>query len=154
MDTEPVPGTFKTSVIRTVVPFVVGWVVTLLVSKGINVDDNLRTQLASAVTVLVGSAYYIVIRLLEKAKPKVGVLLGAAKPPTYDTTGVETALDDALATVEALQKEVVALNETVGTFRTAAAKAVAKKAPAKAPAKKAVAKKAAATKKATPKAGA
>lgn len=150
------PSPFKTSVIRTVVPFVVGWVVTFLVARGFAVDDGTKTQITSAVTVLVGALYYVIIRLLEQVKPKVGVLLGAAKPPAYDTTTVQEALDQALVTVNQLQDQVAdlaeqrdSLNEAVDTLRSAAAKAAAKKAPAK----KVAAKKVPAAKKAAPKAG-
>lgn len=64
------------SLIRTVVPLTVGFILTL----PINVDEP---GLTSFVTALVTALYYTAIRLVERRWPNVGWLLGFPSPPTY-----------------------------------------------------------------------
>ncbi|MET9816504.1 hypothetical protein [Streptomyces sp. NPDC006355] len=77
------------SFMRTVVPFVVGWLLTLAVRAGVEIDSATVT---GAVTVALGVAYYFVFRLLEWIGERLpgaalqtvaGVLLGWARPPSY-----------------------------------------------------------------------
>ncbi|WP_406202562.1 hypothetical protein OG331_31695 [Streptomyces sp. NBC_01017] len=77
------------SFMRTAVPFVVGWLLTLAVRAGIEIDSATVT---GAVTVGLGVAYYFVFRLLEwlgerlpgtAVQTVAGVLLGWARPPSY-----------------------------------------------------------------------
>lgn len=69
------------SIIRTVVPAVVGLIVTLALKAGIQLDDAAVT---SVVTSVVTGVYYVAVRLLEtKVAPSFGWLLGLAKTPEY-----------------------------------------------------------------------
>ncbi|NJP70456.1 hypothetical protein [Streptomyces sp. C1-2] len=81
--------TLFVSYIRTVVPLIAGWLLTLAVRTGIDIDSATVT---AAVTVALGIAYYAVFRLLEWVGERLpgtmlqtvaGVLLGWARPPTY-----------------------------------------------------------------------
>lgn len=77
------------SVLRTVVPLLVGWVLTVTGALGIDADS---TAVAGGVTAAVTAVYYLVFRLIEEAAGRVGnetvrkiagVLLGYARPPEY-----------------------------------------------------------------------
>lgn len=69
------------SVIRTVVPLLVGAIVGFFATKGIDVD---RTALTSVLDAVIGGAYYLVIRAIEKKHPSAGYLLGAKGAPSYE----------------------------------------------------------------------
>lgn len=82
------PGLFI-SAMRTGVPLVAGWLLTLAAHAGIDFDSTAAT---GAVTVVLALAYYLVFRLLEllgeRAKGTVlqnlaGLFLGWARPPAY-----------------------------------------------------------------------
>lgn len=80
------------SIIRTVVPFVVGAVVTVFGRVGIDLDADPDTIVAitAAVTLIVSTLYYAVVRFLEeRVGPAWGWLLGYANRPRYDV--VETS---------------------------------------------------------------
>ncbi|MFF9088664.1 hypothetical protein ACF1BE_19970 [Streptomyces sp. NPDC014991] len=77
------------SLMRTGVPLVAGWLLTLAVRAGVGIDS---ATITSAVTVALTLAYYLVFRLLEwlgKRAPGTflqnlaGVFLGWARPPAY-----------------------------------------------------------------------
>jgi hypothetical protein len=77
------------SLMRTVVPLVAGWLISLAVWAGVDVDSHAVT---GAVTLLLALAYYALFRLLELAGTRArgtvlqklaGVLLGWARPPAY-----------------------------------------------------------------------
>lgn len=68
------------SIIRTGVPLIVGPLVTWAASKGVDIDGETVT---AAVAAVVGLAYYVLARLLERRWPALGVLLGSKKTPTY-----------------------------------------------------------------------
>ncbi|WP_378144826.1 hypothetical protein ACFJGV_15215 [Cnuibacter sp. UC19_7] len=71
------------SIVRTIVPLVVGAVVSYLVSKGVTLDEQFEPLLGTALTVAFSGLYYIAVRLLETyVTPKLGWLLGLAKTPT------------------------------------------------------------------------
>lgn len=73
------------SVLRTVVPVGVGFVLTLLARKaGVVIDDATSTSLTAALVVIVTGAYYSLLRPLEQAYPWVGILLGWKAKPTYE----------------------------------------------------------------------
>ncbi|MFF4177660.1 hypothetical protein [Streptomyces sp. NPDC001750] len=85
------PGLFV-SFMRTGVPLVAGWLLTLAVRAGVEIDSVTAT---GAVTVGLTLAYYLVFRLLELLGERArggtflqglaGVLLGWARPPQYPT---------------------------------------------------------------------
>lgn len=69
------------SLIRTLVPMLVGLLGTWLVSLGVNIDS---TVLAGLVTVAIGWVYYVVIRFLEVfSSSKWGYVLGLKAKPIY-----------------------------------------------------------------------
>ncbi|MFI1607864.1 hypothetical protein ACH4YN_38120 [Streptomyces griseofuscus] len=77
------------SFMRTVVPYVAGLLLTLVVRAGVEIDSATVT---GVVTVALGVAYYLVFRLLEWIGERLrgtalqtfaGVLLGWARPPSY-----------------------------------------------------------------------
>lgn len=74
---------FVTSLIRTWTPIIVGAFVSWLLTLGIDVDADTQAALIISVTALLQGLYYLVVRLLEKKWPKIGVLLGSLKTPEY-----------------------------------------------------------------------
>lgn len=75
------PGDIFASVIRTVVPFIVGALLSLPVVNQLGVDADAAT---AAVQFFVTTAYYVVFRLAEThLDSRFGWLLGLAKPPAY-----------------------------------------------------------------------
>lgn len=72
------------SSVRTVVPIVVGAVISFLVTRGIALDPEFEGALFLAVTGLFQGVYYIAVRAFETyVSPKFGWLLGLAKAPEY-----------------------------------------------------------------------
>jgi hypothetical protein len=68
------------SVLRTVVPLLVGYFGALPVVKALGLTDD---QMVGLFTVLVAGLYWLVVRVAEKALPQAGWLLGYASPPVY-----------------------------------------------------------------------
>jgi hypothetical protein len=85
------------SLTRTLVPIVVG-AAGGYASTYLHLTTDQQTALASA---LIGSGYYLAVRLLEHRWPSLGVLLGVPTPPTYPTSGVDPALQQQIATAVA-----------------------------------------------------
>jgi len=86
------PGLFI-SAMRTGVPLVAGWLLTLAVRAGVTIDSQV---VVSAVTVGLVIVYYLVFRVLEVLGTKLrgtalqtvaGLFLGWARPPQYPDTG-------------------------------------------------------------------
>jgi len=78
---------FVYAIIRTYVPIIVGAAVAWLVTLGLPVSDELQ---AGAVVLLTGALqalYYLLVKTLEHRWPKLGVLLGTARAPSYDSSG-------------------------------------------------------------------
>lgn len=76
------------SIVRTIVPAIVGFALSLWASTGITVDPDFEATLAAALTTGFGALYYIGARLLEEyVAPRFGWLLGLAKRPVYGETG-------------------------------------------------------------------
>jgi len=75
METKDLPG-----YIRTIVPMIVGWLGALLTDWGWDWTNQAVTQF---VVVIIGAAYYIIVRLLESKWPAAGKLLGVARTPVY-----------------------------------------------------------------------
>lgn len=77
------PAEIKTSVIRTVTPMLVGFVVTLLASFNIEGDAEFKANLFATMQLIVSGLYYVIVRWIESKYPKFGILLGVAKAPEY-----------------------------------------------------------------------
>jgi hypothetical protein len=86
---------FAPSVVRTVVPLVVGYFSAWPVAGALGLQDE---QITSLVTAVVTGLYYLLVRLAETyVMPQLGWLLGFASPPVYvdpgavrsDTTAAE-----------------------------------------------------------------
>lgn len=70
------------SIVRTLVPAIVGSVLGWLASTGLTVDPEFGGLLTAALSLAFTGLYYIGVRLLETyVTPKFGVLLGLAKTP-------------------------------------------------------------------------
>ena len=73
------------SVVRTVTPYVVGVIVTLLGKAGF--DWQPSPEGLVVVTAVVSAVYYAIIRILEtRGRQAWGWLLGLPKAPAYDAT--------------------------------------------------------------------
>lgn len=72
------------SVVRSVVPYLVGGALSWVTSLGLEIDPQFEGSLTAALTLFFGTVYYIVVRALEVyVAPKFGWLLGLAKTPIY-----------------------------------------------------------------------
>lgn len=72
------------SLVRTIVPGIVGWAVTQLVLLGLTVDAQFESALTSGLTVGFATLWYLIVRVLEVyVAPRFGWLLGLAKAPQY-----------------------------------------------------------------------
>lgn len=68
------------SIIRTVVPAIVGTIVAQALKAGIDIDG---TAVSSALTPVAIGGYYALVRWAETRWPKAGMLLGVPRPPSY-----------------------------------------------------------------------
>jgi len=73
----------KERIIKTVVPFVVGWVVSVLTVVNVPVPPEFVADVTNVLTLLLGSAYYVVVVFLTKKWPTLEILLGSPKKPEY-----------------------------------------------------------------------
>lgn len=84
---DPTPETpkkdYQASVVRTVTPYIVGFIVAILAKQGITGSPEFVANITAIITFLVGSGYYAIVRWLETKYPKAGLLLGSAKKPVY-----------------------------------------------------------------------
>ena len=70
------------SIVRTVVPIVVGSVLGWFASANLPLDPEFEGALTALITLLLTMAYYVAVRLFETyISPKIGWLLGYAKSP-------------------------------------------------------------------------
>lgn len=74
------------SIIRTVVPVVVGQVVAFLALHNVHLDDSTVVQLTAITGGVVTTVYYSAVRFIEAKFPKAGLLLGATGAPKYKET--------------------------------------------------------------------
>lgn len=75
-------GPTGTAIVRTVVPFIVGFVVAVLAKAGLSIDS---TALETALVPVVGGLYYAGVLWLQKnVNPNFGWLLGSPALPGYD----------------------------------------------------------------------
>lgn len=72
---------YLVSLIRTLVPMVVGYVIRLTAGADIEVDPGALEVVVSGLFV---GGYYALVRALEARFPVVGVLLGWMAKPKYD----------------------------------------------------------------------
>jgi hypothetical protein len=94
-DYDTVKTSLGTSVVRTVVPLVVGAVVAGLAKANLHIDQTALEQLIGAV---VATVYYGVVRLAEEhLSPAVGWFLGWAKAPRYTQAPAGTPTPPALS---------------------------------------------------------
>lgn len=78
---HPAVAGIGASIVRTVVPVIVGTLLGAAAKHGFDFDNGSITEV---VTVVITTAYYAVVRLLEtRIAPAWGWLLGVAKVPTY-----------------------------------------------------------------------
>lgn len=77
------------STLRTVVPLIAGWVLTVTGAVGVETDSR---AVEAGITAAVTLAYYVVFRLAEAGADRIdwepgrivaGLLLGWARPPAY-----------------------------------------------------------------------
>ena len=70
------------SIIRTLVPWIVGLLLTGLAGRGLDLPESVATEV---VTVIVSAVYYGVVRVAEvRLSPLWGWALGLPKAPKYD----------------------------------------------------------------------
>jgi hypothetical protein len=71
------------SVVRTVTPIIVGWLVALAAKSNFSIDANVAYGYVAPV---VSAVYYAVVRFAENKVPAIGVLLGVKGKPHYAPT--------------------------------------------------------------------
>ncbi len=72
------------SIVRTLVPIIVGAVIGWAVTTGIVLDDQFEVALTLVITAAFQGVYYVAVRLLELyVAPRFGWLLGIARQPVY-----------------------------------------------------------------------
>lgn len=77
-----------TSIVRTAVPYLVGLIVTVAAKAQLELDESTVQSIGALLTVVIGTAYYAVVRELEtRVSPAWGWLLGRAKAPAYGQEG-------------------------------------------------------------------
>lgn len=82
------PSSAVIALVRTAVPYVVGWALSLPAAPaveaalGVSATDA-RAELTGALVTAAGTAYYAGARWLERRWPAAGWLLGIAARPTY-----------------------------------------------------------------------
>lgn len=69
------------SIIRTIVPYLVGIVVSSFASIGIEVDSAAMAQVVAA---SLAALYYVVVRLLGMVDPRFEYMLVVPAKPSYD----------------------------------------------------------------------
>ncbi len=74
----------RDSIIRTIVPVIVGAILGWLASINLAPDPGLESALTIALSAAFTAVYYIAVRLFERyVSPRFGWLLGVAKEPEY-----------------------------------------------------------------------
>ena len=69
--------------IRTVVPYLVGYIVSFFALAGVVLPDTALDTLSGLITLTVGTIYYLLVRIVGKKLPGVEWLLGSPKKPEY-----------------------------------------------------------------------
>lgn len=84
--------------VRTVVPTIVGAVLSFLATHDIQVDSTTENALSIALTGVLGGAYWLVADALQSRWPLAGLLLGSTARPTYTGRHRKTSADPTTAT--------------------------------------------------------
>jgi hypothetical protein len=79
------------SVIRTIVPVIVGLILSAAVKAGLDIDEQTLTQIVDAAVI---GGYYALIRFGESRYPAVGWFLGLPVSPQYATEHPPVVEDD------------------------------------------------------------
>lgn len=82
------PTAYGRSIIRTVVPIIVGSIIAWLAARGVKVDE---ATILPAVDAIAAATYYAIIRLIEDKWPKAGWLLGSPGAPSYTSPASSTS---------------------------------------------------------------
>jgi len=70
------------SIVRTIVPVIAGFFLQLAFTWNLPIDPEFEGTLTALLTLLLTTAYYVVVRLFETyISPKFGWLLGSSKSP-------------------------------------------------------------------------
>ena len=85
---------FSKSVVRTIVPLVVGTVVATAAKAGWHITSATTTVVLAPV---ISAAYYFLVRLIEEKLPKAGILLGVPTKPQYDVKAAVVAAEKTVA---------------------------------------------------------
>jgi hypothetical protein len=80
---------YAISGVRTAVPAAVGWLLSWLLARGIQVPAQARDWAVGALTFGLMMAYYFAVRALEHRWPQLGWLLGVPAKPTYPQVGTK-----------------------------------------------------------------
>ena len=96
---------FATSLIRTIVPAVVGSLIGWLITLGITLPEHAADSLTAGIVALSIALYYGAARWLEIRWPAFGYLLGTRAEPTYTPAIVEHVDVSALAELAAALDE-------------------------------------------------
>ena len=75
------------SFLRTVVPAIVGAIITELVKLGLTVDPEFEGLLTGGLFATFTGLYYLIVRVIEMKFPIFGVLIGWAKSPDSYSRG-------------------------------------------------------------------
>lgn len=84
-------STFVASLIRQLVPLIVGALLSWLTVLGLNIDAAGVDGLAQFLTLLFSGVYYALVRLVEEKVPAIGWLLGLARSPDSYSKGKHIA---------------------------------------------------------------
>lgn len=80
-----------TSIIRTIVPIIVGAIASALATVGFQLSDEGQELIGTVLGALIAIVYYVIARALEQRFPNAGVLLGKpARPVYFDATPFDT----------------------------------------------------------------
>lgn len=80
-----------TSIIRTVVPIIVGAIASALATVGFQLSDEGQELIGTVLAALIAIVYYVIARTLEQKFPAAGALLGKPSRPVYfDKTPFDT----------------------------------------------------------------
>lgn len=88
---------FLASLVRTIVPAIVGQVAGFFVAIGLPLEDDGKAALGLFLGLLLTAIYYAVIRLIEQRLPNFGWLLGYNKSPDSYSKNSGVATDESTA---------------------------------------------------------